>query len=63
MRKSSWKEEQKTEENEKLSIKEIQKHLKKQEEKKEDLEKKASAEIYLPQIIPLLNKLSKRWII
>ena len=40
MRKSNWKEEQKTEENEKLSIKEIQNNLKKQEEKKEDLEKK-----------------------
>ena len=63
MRKSSWKEEQKTEENEKLSIKEIQNNSKKTRRKKEDLEKKASAEIYLPQIIPLLNKLSKRWII
>ena len=47
------KEEQKTEENEKLSIKEIQNNSKKQEEKK------ASAEIYLPLIIPLLNKISK----
>ena len=34
MRKSSWKEEQKTEENEKLSIKEIQNNLKKTRRKK-----------------------------
>ena len=44
----------------KIKYKRIQNNSKKQEEKKEDLEKKASAEIYLPQIIPLLNKLSKR---
>ena len=41
MRKSSWKEEQKTEENEKLSIKEIQNNSKKQEEKKRRFRKKS----------------------
>ena len=41
MRKSSWKEEQKTEENEKLSIKEIQNNLKKTRRKKRRFRKKS----------------------
>ena len=50
MRKSNWKEEQKNRRKWKIKYKRIQNNLKKQEEKKEDLEKKASTEIYLPPI-------------